>query len=138
VRTAPIHRGNIARRRRTSEFQPGFGAKSKGDGRPARPDRARRSADPWATLGVTLHETTGTKVAPGQTAGLVFRVRETELVRRALAERMHNESDETATRMPRHGEVRAMAPDVAPRRSGPPSAHETSTLIVYTCSVYLR
>jgi hypothetical protein len=55
-----------------------------------------------------------------------------------LVERMHNESDDAATRMPHHGEVRAMAPDLAPRWPAPASARETSTLIIYTYSVHLR
>jgi hypothetical protein len=132
------HRASTPHERISAWFQ----CKSKGDGRPARADRAHRSGAPWADLGETLHETTGTKVAPGQAPGLVFRVRETALVQRALAERMHNESDDSATRChvtkPRHGEVCAMAPDLALRRSGPPSACDTSTFMTYTCSVYLR
>jgi hypothetical protein len=115
-----------------------FGCKSKGYGRPARADRTRRSADLWANLAETFHETPGTKVAPDQAADLAFRVREADLARRALVERIQNESDNAVTRMPRHCEVRAMAPDLAPQWSGPPAARETSTLIIYIYSVYLR
>jgi hypothetical protein len=115
-----------------------FGCKSKGYGRLARADPTRRSADLWANLAETFRETTGTKVALDQAAALAFRVREADLAQRALVERMQNESDNAVTRMPCHGEVRAMAPDLAPRWSGPPAARETSTLIIYIYSVYLR